>query len=151
MRRKDREMPEEFGIEVIDKCNYGVAAMTEASGAPYAVALNFVRIDRALYFHCAVEGRKTEALKNNPQVCVFFVGSENPYKDKFTTAFESAVVRGTAAEVTEVEEKIAALRALCEKLTPDNMADFNSAIERSLGRTAVWRIDIAKITAKRKS
>ena len=39
-------------------------------------------------------------------------------QDDFTTYFQSACVEGEASEVLDQEEKIRALRALCEKLTP---------------------------------
>ncbi len=151
MRRKDREMDEEFGRRVIDGCEYGVAAMTDENGQPYAVALSLVRDGEKLYFHCAREGKKTDSLRKNPKVCVFFARNVKAAEDKFTTYFESAAVRGEAMEVTDDEEKVHALRLLCQKLTPSNMHDFDSAIARSLHRTAVWRIDIEEITAKRKS
>ncbi|MCH5187894.1 MAG: pyridoxamine 5'-phosphate oxidase family protein [Oscillospiraceae bacterium] len=151
MRRKDREMPEEFGLEVIDECRYGVAAMTDTQGEPYAVALNLVRDGRTLYFHCAAEGKKVEALRRDPRLCISFVGSDQPLTDKFTTLFESAIVRGRASLVEDEAEKIHALRLLCEKLTPANMPAFDKAIERSLNRTAVWRVYMEEITAKRKN
>ena len=151
MRRKDREMPAEFGLEIIDRCNYGVAAMIDEEGSPYAVALNLVRDGNSLYFHCAREGKKSAALERNPQICISFVASEQPLTDKFTTLYESAVVRGEARTVSDREEKIHALRLICERLTPKNMPNFDEAVKRSLERTAVWRIDIDEITAKRKS
>ena len=150
MRRNDREMPKEFGLELIDRCEYGVAAVIDEDGRPYAVALNLVRDGEKLYFHCAMEGKKTDSLRKNPEVCISFVDGVSPVPDKFTTLYESAVVRGKAAEVTEDEEKIHALRMLCEKLTPSNMENFGEAIECSLRRTAVWRIDIDEVTAKAK-
>lgn len=35
MRRTDRQRGEDFALEVIDRCAYGVAAMTAGDGAPY--------------------------------------------------------------------------------------------------------------------
>ena len=150
MRRSDREMPKDFGLELIDRSEYGTAAMLDENGQPYAVVLSLVREENRLYFHCAMKGKKIDSLRKNPDVCVSFVGNASPVPDKFTTLYESAIVRGKATEVTEDEEKIHALRILCEKLTPANMENFDEAIERSLLRTAVWRIDIDEITAKAK-
>lgn len=150
MRRKDREQTRDFGLNLIDRCEYGVMAMVDGEGGPYAVPLNLVRDGDRLYFHCALSGKKTDALRKNPAVCVSFAGGVKPVPGKFTTLYQSATVFGRAAEVCGREEKIYALRLLCEKLAASNMENFDSAIERSLDRTAVWRVDIEDITAKEK-
>ena len=53
-----------------------------------------------------------------------------------------------AEEVTEETEKIQALRLLCQRYAPENMAGFQAAVEKSLGRTAVWKIAVQTITGK---
>ena len=78
------------------------------------------------------------------------VGDVTPATDRFTTEFESAAFSGTACEVTDIQEKIKALRLICEKYTPDNMENFEDAIAKSLDRTAVWKIRIENLTGKRK-
>lgn len=150
MRRKDREQTKEFGFELIDRCEYGVMALIDTDGAPYALPLNLARDGESLYFHCAMEGKKIDSLRRDPRVCISFTGGVKPLTDKFTTLYQSADVFGRAVEVTDNDEKIHALRLLCEKLTPTNMAAFDGAVERSLGRTAVWRVDIEDVTAKEK-
>ena len=152
MRRTDRERDRAFAYEVIDRCAYGVAAMTGADGAPYCVPLSLVRLEDRLYFHCALEGTKLELLRKNPQVCLSFVAQNQAAEDKFTTYFQSANVVGTACEVTDSQEKILALRALCEKLTPANMTgdNFDRAIAKSLPRTGVWCIQMETVTGKEK-
>jgi hypothetical protein len=97
-----------------------------------------------------MEGTKVEVLKSNPKVCISCVGDTKVPEGKFTTLYQSAVVRGVATEVLEDNEKIKALRLLCQRHTPNNMEDFNNAIERSLSRTAVYKISIDDITGKGK-
>ncbi len=150
MRRTDRQRDRNFALEVIDQCEYGVAAFSTGAGEPYCIPLSLVRVRDELYFHCAMEGRKLELMRANPKVCVSFVSSNVAAKDKFTTYFKSAVVVGTAYEVTEDSAKIEALRALCQKLTPANMEHFDQAIEKSLGRTGVWGIHMEQVTGKEK-
>ena len=150
MRRKDRQMPEEFALGIIDKCSFAQVAMTDDKGNPYCVPLSVARDEGCIYFHSAAEGTKTDILKKNPNVYVSCVGDVVPATDKFTTEFESAAFCGTACEVTDREEKIKALRLICEKYTPANLDSFEAAIKRSLGCTAVWRISIDSITGKRK-
>lgn len=150
MRRKDRWMPEEFAWEVVDKCAYAFLAMTAEDGSPYGLPVTIARGGRAVYFHSAMEGRKVECLRRSPRVCLACVGNTQVPPGKFTTLFESAVLFGTAEEVTEDDEKIHALQLLCQRHTPENMEAFPRAIAKSLGRTGVWRINVEEISGKAK-
>lgn len=150
MRRKDREMTEEFAYTISDKCEWAVVSMIDPQGLPYCVPLSIVRNERIIYFHCAKDGFKVECLRNDPHVCVSCVGDTRRLLDEFTTEFESATVRGVAVEVEDDAEKVHALRLLCQRHTPTNMAEFDDAIAKSLSRTAIWRIDISEISGKRK-
>ena len=67
MRRKDRERDRAFAYDVIDRCEYGVAAMAGEGGAPYCVPLSLVRLGDTLYFHCALEGTKLDCLRRSPR------------------------------------------------------------------------------------
>lgn len=150
MRRKDREMDKDFAISIVDKCDYAVVSMVMRDRTPYCVPLSVARVGNSLYFHCAAEGQKIEALSDNPTVCVSCVGGVCPSEDKFTTEYESTIIMGKAQRVIETGEKIKALKAICERYTPKNMDEFEDAIEKSLSITDVWRIDIEQITGKRK-
>lgn len=150
MRRIDREMDRDFALMVVDKCEYATLAMIDTDGTPYCLPISIARDEDIIYFHSAKEGRKIDALRNDPNVCMSCVGDTLRAKDKFTTEFESAILRGKASEVTEDEEKIHGLKLICERHTPTNMHEFDTAIEKSLFRTGVWKIEIADIIGKRK-
>lgn len=150
MRRKERREDEKFAFEVLDKADFAVLSMIDADGLPYCLPISAVRIGEKLYFHSAESGRKSEAMLNDPNVCITAAVDVVSAEDKFTTYFKSAVVRGKVVKVTDDEEKIAALKAICERFTPSNMPDFSNAIKMSLPRTAVWRIDIENATGKQK-
>ena len=62
MRRKDREVSAEQAWEIVERCSYGVLAMTKPDGTPYAVPVNFAREGNCLYIHCAQAGEKTDCL-----------------------------------------------------------------------------------------
>ncbi|HHT03023.1 MAG TPA: pyridoxamine 5'-phosphate oxidase family protein, partial [Bacteroidales bacterium] len=64
--------------------------------------------------------------------------------------FESAIVEGVVERVEDRDEKIAAMRVICQKYTPTKMKYFDTAIRAGLDRTNVYRIGIKSITAKRK-
>lgn len=172
MRRKDREMDREFGIEVIDKSKYGVLSMIAEGDEPYGLPLSIVRDGEYLYFHSAMDGRKVKTLVKNPNVSVVFVGEiripENYTEEElreiaedrskaalfiskvFTTEYESAVVKGRVELVEDEQEKIRAMRLICEKHTPTKMDYFDMAIGAGLKRTNVYRIEMEEIKAKRK-
>ncbi|MCR2044278.1 pyridoxamine 5'-phosphate oxidase family protein [Anaerosalibacter massiliensis] len=172
MRRKDREMTREFGIEVIDKSRYGIISMIGEDNEPYGIPLSIVRDGDNLYFHSAMGGRKVKIFEKNPKVSVAFVGEtkipENYTKEEldeiikdeskavlliskvFTTEYESAVVIGKVKLVEDEEEKIKAMKLICEKYTPTKMDYFDMAIKAGLKRTNVYRIEIEEIKAKRK-
>ena len=151
MRRKDREKTKEFALNVADSCDYAVMSMVDPEGKPYCVPLSIARDEEKLYFHCALEGFKTDCLRNSNDVCVSCVGKTKNIPEEFTTEFESAIIRGKAFEVTDKEEKIHALRLICLRYAKSNMAEFESAIEMSLSRTGIWKIEIEDITGKAKT
>ena len=154
MRRKDRERDRAFAYDVIDRCEYGVAAMAGEGGAPYCVPLSLVRLGDTLYFHCALEGTKLDCLRRSPRVCVSFVASNQAAQDKFTTYFQSANVIGTAAEVTEEAEGAPVSAgdptegALVVAAAREGL-DRNQLSE-SLPRTGVWRIQMEEVSGKEK-
>jgi nitroimidazol reductase NimA-like FMN-containing flavoprotein (pyridoxamine 5'-phosphate oxidase superfamily) len=151
MRRKDREMPRDFAEAVIDKCRFAVIATVNPGGTPYCIPLSIVREGEWLYFHCAREGHKIDNLGRQNRVCVSCVGDISLPPDHFTVAYESAIVFGTAEEVTEREERIRALRLICERYTPANMAAFDEEIRKALDATAVWKIHIDEVSGKQRT
>ncbi|HZK57600.1 MAG TPA: pyridoxamine 5'-phosphate oxidase family protein [Clostridia bacterium] len=172
MRRKDREMSREFGIEVIDKSRYGVLSMVAGDNEPYGVPLSIVRDGDNLYFHSAKDGRKVKTFVKNSNVSVVFVGEikipENCTKEElekiakdeskatllinkvFTTEYESAVVKGKIKLVEDEQEKTKAMRLICEKHTPTKMDYFNTAVKAGLGKVNIYKIEVEEIKAKRK-
>ena len=149
MRRKDRQISKEEALLVVDNCAYGVVSMS-VDGEPYAVALSIARDGESIYFHSAAVGKKVDMLRESPKVCVICVGGVEPSQVDFTTKYESAVIFGTAFEITDEEQKISALRLISEKYTPGVMSVFDEEIRRSLKETGVWRISIDEITGKAK-
>ena len=153
MRRTDRAQDRDFSLSLIDRCTHGVMALSTGEPAPYCLPLSFVRVEDNLYFHCAREGRKVDLLRRFPQVCITFVGDDRPVfvaPAMYSTYFQSAIVTGTASEVTDPTEKTQALRALCQKLTPAHMDGFDAALEKSLAVTAVWKVHMDELSGKAK-
>ena len=156
MRKASRAMDATFALEVLDKAPYVTVSFTRPDGSPYGVPLSLARTDEnTFYFHCALEGDKLDCIAANPIVALSAVTkcapTVGPKDGSFTLQYKSAMAVGKAEVVTERNEKIEALRAICLRFLPHHMDAFDDAIARSLERTAVVKITLtAPPTGKRK-
>lgn len=149
MRKSNRERDAVWALKVFDNAPYITVSMTRPDGTPYGLPLNIVRKDETtFYFHCAAEGEKIDCLKHSPIVSLSSVSRCTPkYEDEknnFTEYFNSAIAVGKAEFVANDEEKIEALRLLCERFLPRYMEHFDDAIARSLDRTTVVKITLTE-------
>ncbi|MGA4847563.1 pyridoxamine 5'-phosphate oxidase family protein [Streptomyces sp. G5(2025)] len=62
--------------------------------------------------------------------------------------YRSVVVHGTAHQVTDPEEKLAALDALVDHVVPGRSADSRPANAKEIAATAVLRLDLNEVSAK---
>lgn len=151
MRRKDRRLSDEQSAALLARCEYGVMATVDSQGRPYGVPLSYVWRNGLVYVHCAPQGYKIDNIRNNGAVSFTVVGRTRPvYENNFTTWYESVMVFGQIVEITDPEEKYAALYALAEKYLPDHLDKAEADIGRSLARTAVLAIRPELITGKAK-
>lgn len=149
MRKATRRKDAEWALRVFDRAPYVTVSMTRPDGTPYGLPLSLVRRDAdTFYFHCAAEGEKLDCLRHSPVVSLSAVSRCTPKfeRDKlnFTEYYDSAVALGRAEEVTDDAEKREALRLLCQRFLPKEMAHFDAAIARSLHRTTVIRITLTE-------
>ena len=96
-----------------------------------------------------------DCIAANPSVALSAVTrctpTVGPKDGSFTLQYKSAMAVGKAEIVTDRDDKIEALRAICLRFLPKHMDAFNDAITRSLGRTAVVKITLTEPpTGKRK-
>ena len=156
MRKTSREMPADWALDIMRKAPYITVSFIRPDGTAYGVPLSLASTDdKTWYFHCAPEGDKLDAIAAHPEVCLSAVTkctpTVGPNDGSFTLQYRSAIAFGRAVLVTDVEEKVAALRAISERFLPQYMDAFDEAIRRSLHRTAVVRITLtAPPTGKRK-
>lgn len=147
MRRNDRALSETQSIEILQKGEYGILSTVSADGQPYGVPVSFAFEGTALYFHCAVEGHKLENLTANPRVSFCVVGETKVLPDKFATRYESAIVFGSASELTG-DEKHAGLTKLLEKYSADFMEKGEKYINSDIQKTRVFKIEIESVSGK---
>ncbi|MCQ2235803.1 MAG: pyridoxamine 5'-phosphate oxidase family protein [Bacteroidales bacterium] len=142
-------MSAEWALEVLDRAPYITVGMTDADGMPYALPLSLVRTDeKTFYFHCAKVGKKIDAITKNPDVCLSAVTKckpvVGPKDNSFTLEFQSAIAFGKAELVSDNDEIVMAMRAICQRFLPNHMAAFDQAMAESIAHTAVVRISLSE-------
>jgi nitroimidazol reductase NimA-like FMN-containing flavoprotein (pyridoxamine 5'-phosphate oxidase superfamily) len=147
IRRKDREISENEALSILYAAEYGILSTSSQGAVPYGIPLSFCVIDGHIYFHCAMEGRKTDNLKNNRSVSFCVVGNTEVLPSKFGTKYESAVVSGNAHEVFN-NEKQTALEGLVQKYSPDFIESGAKYIDSLTHKTRVFKIEIEHISGK---
>ena len=148
VRRQDRLLSEERAREIMAKAEWGVLSMIDLDGKPYGLPLNFVWEDACIYFHCAPQGKKLDALERNGEVSFGVVGDVKLQPAKFTTEYESVVIAGVATIVTSDEERMHALELLLRKLSPHDVEVGLKYASKSFYRTVIVRLDIDTFSAK---
>lgn len=151
VRRQDRLLSEERAIELLRAAEYGTLSMIDENGLPYGIPVNYVWDEKdSLYIHCAPEGRKLRAIAAHPEVTFSIVGNVNLQPSKFTTEYESIVLKGKARVGLSAEERMQALVLLVEKLSPDDVDIGKKYAEKSFYRTEIIRIDVTEFSGKTK-
>lgn len=150
MRRVDRQMTEAEAKELLERGEFGILATVDSTGQPYGVPLNYVYFNDAVYFHCALIGKKLNDIAANPQVCFTVVGNTQVLPDKFATNYESVMVFGAAA-IVEESDRNAMFEALIQKYSAAFIEAGHAYIEKYRAATQVVKISVAQITGKRRA
>ncbi len=149
VRRQDRLLSEERARELIRDAEYGTLSMIDEDGRPYGIPVSHVWDgDSCLYIHCAPEGRKLRALTAHPEVSFSIVGRVHLHPSKFTTEYESVVLRGTAHVGLTAEERRKALSMLLDKLSPNDKEVGLMYAEKSFHRVEIIRMEIKEYSGK---
>ena len=148
MRRKEKAMTQEETLEVLANAEYGVLSTISEDNTPYGTPMNFVYLDGAIYFHCAVEGHRLENIAGNHSVCFNAVDSVKLMPEAFNTQYRSATVFGTIHVVEDPEEKRKGITAIVEKLSSDYHDAGMKYIDSAFDNLHVLKLEIEHMTGK---
>ncbi|WP_088186690.1 pyridoxamine 5'-phosphate oxidase family protein [Desulfosporosinus sp. FKA] len=148
MRRKKQLLSEEETSEIIKAHSAGVLSVTGDDGYPYAIPISYAYVDGNLYFHCAKEGHKIDAIKRNDKVSFCVIDKDEVIQETFTTHFRSVVAFGRARILKEDIDRRAALESLVGKYSPDYMQEGQKEIEKDWSRVCVVEVKIEHMTGK---
>jgi nitroimidazol reductase NimA-like FMN-containing flavoprotein (pyridoxamine 5'-phosphate oxidase superfamily) len=142
MRRKDRELPRETALDIINRGKYGIMSIAGENGYPYGVPLHYAVIDGDIYFHSAAAGgHKTECFAHNPKASFTVVDTKNSIKAR------SAIIFGTVEMTPDM--RCAVLEKLIEKVVSRLFwKPAKSKIKVSQDKIIAYRLKAEHITAK---
>jgi nitroimidazol reductase NimA-like FMN-containing flavoprotein (pyridoxamine 5'-phosphate oxidase superfamily) len=149
VRRKEKEISDRAELKaVIAEARVCHLAMCDGV-RPYVVPLCFGYADGIFYFHCALEGRKLEVLRQNPNVCLELedgVTLKPGVKAcQWGMNYRSVIAFGRAEWVEAPEARRRALDLIMARYAPGPY-DYAQAM---LAKTVVLRVKATGMTGKK--
>ena len=149
MRRNKQLLSQSECEEILKTCTSGVLSLTGDEGYPYGVPLSYVFAGDKIYFHCAKEGHKIDAVAKNEKASFCVIAADEIIPEKYTTCYQSVIVFGKIRIVVEEEEKRAAIEALAARYSPDeSAADRTAEIDKFWQHLCMLELTIEHMTGK---
>ena len=149
MRRKKQLLSESDSAAILEKGSYGVLSVLGDDGYPYGVPMNYIYEDGVLYFHCAREGHKIDAIRRDPKVSFCVVDSDEVVAEEYTTYFRSVIAFGKAEIVEDAAEKRDIITRLAKRFHPSDSEQHRDAlIEREFPPLSILRMKIEHMSGK---
>lgn len=148
LRRIKQQISDEECIGILEKAPRGILAVLGDGGYPYTVPLDFLYEDGHLYFHCAREGHKLDAIRRCDKVsfCVLSDGEKEP--NSWWYHFESIVCFGRIGIVDDASRANALLRRLGAKYFPQGY-DMEGDMLKNAPHAFVLGMRIEHMSGKR--
>lgn len=149
MRRFKQQISNDECIKVLKEQPRGVLSMNGDDGYPYGIPLDhwYSEADNKLYFHCAKEGHKLDAIKTCDKVS-YCVMDEGFRKDgDWALNINSVVVFGRMKIVSDEDKRIEIGTNLCRKFTDDE-AYIAKEIKNALPRALCLELTPEHMTGK---
>lgn len=148
MRRFKQELDKSECERILQSAKRGTLAVLGDGEYPYAVPINYVYSDGRLYFHCAKEGHKLDAIARCDKASFNVLDApEKKNPSDWWYYVKSVTVFGRITVMPDGSDKISALTLLGEKYFPDDY-DTQGDIKRNLSRVNMLCLEIEHMTGK---
>jgi len=105
MRRFKQLLPMEENERILTERQTGILGCFGDEGYPYTVPVNYVYSDGRIFFHCAKDGHKIDAIKANPKVSFCVIERDDVDHELHTTRYRSVILFGKARIIEDDEER----------------------------------------------
>ncbi|WP_019911707.1 pyridoxamine 5'-phosphate oxidase family protein [Paenibacillus sp. HW567] len=156
-KQRDCRDQERIG-EFLNTARIGVVGIG-GDAYPYAVPVNYVWHEGAVYFHGMGSGKKVRLLAEHPAVSFTVYREDSTVTDpvpcKADTAYFSVMLFGEASRVTDMDEASGVLQKILDKYTPGfykqemtarMVEKYRSSMDGNA--VAVYRLTPVHLTAK---
>ena len=148
MRRFRQALLKEQCEEILRKCTSGTLALSGDGGYPYAVPLSYFYDSNSIYFHCAKEGHKIDAVKNCSKASFCVIEKDGVIPEKFTTAYRSVIAFGQVRIIDDPDEIRRAITMLSDKYSPDMDSERDKEIDEFFNRLCMLELTVEHMTVK---
>ena len=119
---------------------------------PYVIPVLHARVGDLVYVHGAPASRALRLLGEGAPACLTVTHLDGIVLARsafhHSVNYRSVIVLGSASPVTETDEKLRALEAFMERVTPGRWAEVRPPDERELKATAVLRLGLGEASVK---
>lgn len=147
MRRFKQQLSDEKCIEILKNEPRGVLALHGENGYPYALPLDHLYYGGRLYFHCASEGHKIDAINADPKASFCVTDKGFKKENEWALNISSVIVFGKISFITDADKKENILRMLGNKYNPDP-EDVEREIKKYLDKVCILEMSIDHMTGK---
>lgn len=174
MRREKQMLSLEECVSILENATSGVLALIGDDGYPYAVPLSYVyeksecaaggeseqgeasenNSDNEsdygkIYFHCAVEGHKIDAVKNCDKASFCVVAQDDVVPLEYATRYKSVIAFGRVRIIEDDTEKLRTIEMLGKRYAPnDSEKNRNDEIDRYWNSLSMIEMRIECMTGK---
>ena len=121
-------------------------------GQPYVIPTIYARIEGRLYIHGSAASRMLRTIGERVPVCVTVTLLDGLVLARSTfhhsMNYRSVVILGEAMEVTDTDEKMAALKAIVDHVMVRRWEDVRQPSDQELKATSVIRVPLEEVSAK---
>ena len=149
MRRARQALPMAECEEILRRGTSGVLSVLGDDGYPYGVPLSYVWHDGALWFHCAKQGHKLDAIRGCDKVSFCVIDRDEVIPAEYTTYFRSVIVFGKAEILSSPEALRTAMAPLADRYDPSATAERrDGTIEKEMPALCMVKLTPEHISGK---
>lgn len=148
MRRKNQLLPQHEAEAILLENTAGTLALLGDGGYPYALPMSYVYAGGKIYFHCASEGHKLDAVRQYEKCSFCVIAKDEVVAEKLTTFFRSVIAFGRIRVLENIDEIRTAMTVLGAKYAPAHPQKIQQEIDDSMHHLCVMEMTIDHMTGK---